>query len=176
MPRRQSDPDNYETFTCETCGKKTTKRKRRGKVWKFCSNACAAKHTKTVRHYVVRESDMVLDSSFEMLFAGVAIFLKVSIERVDRSSAIGVDLGDREVVYAPDFHLPALGLWVEVKGHEGDEHHDDRWAAWREQCGPLAILKREDLDELRSLDHDGFLARLTELAGPVEVPVAPAKG
>lgn len=137
--KRQPDPANYVTFTCQTCGKEVNRRRKQG-YQKFCSNECAAKHTKTKKHYMARDTDVVLDSGWEMLFYGLCMFKKVPCDRVDRSQAIEYAPGHW---YAPDFHLPSLGLYVEVKGLE-DEDDPVKWASWPS----LVILDRDRLDVL----------------------------
>lgn len=170
QPKRQADPANSRTFTCQNpaCGKEVTRHNSYGRgAAKFCSIACSNKVTKVKRHYVLRDSDVVLDSGWEALFWGLCMFLKVAVERVDRQTV--VELGPKSH-YAPDFWLPAVGVWVEVKGLE-DDGDAARWAAWREQRGPLVIVEREVLDGLRrSPTADGFeeslrvLSQLTELS------------
>lgn len=161
--KRQADPANHITIECQNpaCGKTITRYRKYGKGHlRFCSNACSNKMTKTVRHYVARDLDMVLDSGWEVLLAGTCFFLKVPIERVDRSTA--VELGPKSH-YAPDFWLPTAAVHVEVKGQEGPEDAG-RWAAWRAQRGPLVVLGRDELDELRRAHSDViFLAILQEL-------------
>ena len=137
--KRQPDPANYVTFTCQTCGKEVNRRRKQG-YQKFCSNECAAKHTKTKKHYMARDTDVVLDSGWEMLFYGLCMFKKVPCDRVDRSQAIEYTPGHW---YAPDFYLPSLGVYVEVKGLE-DEDDPVKWASWPS----LVILDRDRLDVL----------------------------
>jgi hypothetical protein len=143
--RRPRDPSRWATKTCQTCGEDFEIRTSSRSSGKFCSNACAAKHTKRVRHYVCRESDMVLDSTWEMLFAGLCGFDKIPCERYDRTNAIEWTDGHW---YAPDFWLPGLETAVEIKGIEDDDD-PERWEVWRivtEQR--LLVLGRSDLDQL----------------------------
>ena len=145
---RQPDPTKQITFTCGTCGKEVTRWKGYGSTVsgkRFCSNQCAARHTKTVKHYVSREMDMVLDSTWEMLFAGLCGWHKIAVARLDRAEAIEWEKGHW---YAPDFVLVDQGLAVEVKGHE-DAEDQGRWDAWREQVGPLTVVDQELLNTLR---------------------------
>lgn len=162
--KRQADPENYFTFTCENpaCGKSVTRRKSYAKgSKKFCGNACAQKVTKRVKHYVVRDCDMVLDSGWEMLFAGLCMFRKVAVERVDRESIVERAPGRH---YAPDFMLTALDppLWVEVKGLEDPEDRE-RWDAWRLHRGWLAVVDHEVMEMLLA-GGDDLEARLIEVA------------
>lgn len=147
--KRQPDPANYVTFDCGTCGKSVTRPRDYGSSIsgkQFCSNACAAKHTKVVKHYVVRETDMVLDSTWEMLFAGLCGFLKIPIERYDRKR--GVEWTATGLWYAPDFWMPTLGLAVEVKGLEDDDD-PEKWRTYRRERGALAVLSQSKLEALR---------------------------
>lgn len=145
--KRQRDPSKWVIRTCETCGEDFEFRVNSKNQGRFCSNACAAKHTKVVRHYVVREADMVLDSTWEMLFAGLCGFGKVPCERADRSQAIEWDAGHW---YCPDFYLPTLDTYVEVKGLEDDEDAE-RWDAWRlVYQRRLLVLDWYALDQMRS--------------------------
>jgi DNA-binding CsgD family transcriptional regulator len=150
MPVRQKNPDNYITFDCSTCGKTVTRLRSYGSSvspgMRFCSNECATKHTKTVKHYVARESDMVLDSAWEMAFAGICGLLGIPTLRMDRERAVEWAPGQW---YAPDFDLPGLRLAVEVKGVQADDD-EAKWAAWSASKGPLVILFREHLDALRT--------------------------
>ena len=149
--KRQKDLSKWVTFNCETCQKETTKRVSSGNKNRFCSNACAAKHTKTVRHYVCRESDMVLDSTWEMLFAGLMGFLKISCERFDRTQAIEWR-DDRW--YAPDFlvTIDNQAIAVEVKGLE-DEDDSERWVAFLAAYPNLGLVVL-DRARLNILLHD----------------------
>lgn len=143
--KRQKDETKWVTFNCQTCGEETTKRLSSGNQNKFCSNTCAMKHTKTVRHYVCRESDMVLDSTWEMLFAGICGFDRIHCERYDRARAVEWKPGQW---YAPDFWLPKMSTAVEIKGLEDDED-PERWDLWRLTTQQrLLILDRDALDQL----------------------------
>ena len=159
-PRRQKDPDKWGTYTCETCGEEFVRLKANRNAKKFCSNDCARRHTRTTRHYVLRDSDVVLDSAWEGLFYCTVTFLGTPVERFDRSQAIS---WGEDRTYGPDFYLPALNLYVEVKGVE-DPEDQERWSAFRDQVGPLAVLRREDLDALRRADRDGAVDLLGRAA------------
>lgn len=146
--KRQPDPTKQITFNCATCGTEVTRWRGYGATVsgrRFCSNTCAAKHTKRVRHYVAREDDMVLDSTWEMLFAGVCGFLKVPVARLDRAEAVQ---GPGGGWYAPDFVLTVPGVAIEIKGYD-DGGQRGGWDTWREQVGPLVVVDRDLLDALR---------------------------
>lgn len=143
--KRQKDPDNYVTFNCLNCGKEVTRLKNYGGnlAQKYCSNECSAKHNRTKQHVVVEDA-MVLDSPYEALFYGFMRLRKIPCERADRNLALSVNGSGW---YCPDFYLPDLDLWVEVKGFEDD---DDRlrYDVWRLPGRKLAVLRRQELDVL----------------------------
>lgn len=159
---RQKDPDNWVSFECQTCGKTTERRKSVPGPRKFCSNECATKHTKTVKHYAVRESDMVLDSTWEALFVGQCGWFKVECRRFDREGVIEWRPGQW---YGPDFVLPELGVTVEIKGVE-DPDDRAKWDAFREKVGPLAVIDKVVLQEIRMIDtREGFVEIVTRVSG-----------
>lgn len=138
QPKRERDPKNYVTFDCETCGKETTRYRKYGNgANRFCSNECAAKWTRKVRHIGIKDADVVLDSGWEALVWGWATFCKLPIERVDRTLAVPVGDG----WYAPDFRID--GEWVEVKGLEGDDD-PARWLAWEARHGKVVWVFDQD--------------------------------
>jgi transposase len=154
---RQPNPDNHVTFDCETCGKSVTRYKKYGDgALRFCSNACASKHTKTVRHYVARDQDMVLDSGWEVLFTGTCYYLKVPVERYDRAQAIEWSPGHH---YGPDFYLPNDKIYIEVKGAQTYED-PQKWAAFRAAGHTLAVLDGDALDLVRRADNREILLAL----------------
>lgn len=159
--RRQKDPENYLTFECLGCGISVTRRKKQS-VHKYCSNACAAKHTKVKKHYALKDLEIVFDSSYECLFYGLCMLHKIPIERYDRAKGIAWKDG---AWYAPDFYLPQLDMAIELKGFE-DADDPRRWAAYREQRGPLAVLDGEALREHLGamVTRDGLLAVLWDAA------------
>jgi len=156
---RQANPDNYVTFNCLGCGEEITRYKKYGKGYnKYCSNECAAKHTRTKQHIVVDDA-VVLDSGYEALFWGLCSLWKLPVERADRSLAVRVG---EDGWYCPDFWLPTLGLYVETKGFEDDDDRA-RYAAWQDAGYRLRVLDRDDLLQvvsselflsLRSSDED----------------------
>lgn len=143
--KRQKDPANWQDFTCLNCQKKFTLPKSYTSAGKYCSNECAAKHTRVKQHIVVEDA-IVLDSPYEALFYGLLRLWKIPVERADRSEAVKVGGNGW---YCPDFYLPDLKTWVEVKGYE-DEDDRARYAAWRAEVHKLAVLRREELDVLRT--------------------------
>ncbi len=158
--KRQADPTKQITFACGTCGKEQTRPRAYGSTIsgkRFCDRYCAAKHTRTVKHYVAREMDMVLDSGWEMLFAGLCYWHKVEIIRVERSLAVTTPDGS---TYAPDFLVDGA-TWVEVKGHDDGSQHEG-WGIWREQVGPLVVVDGPRLNLLRLARPFEFLATITK--------------
>jgi hypothetical protein len=147
--KRAEDPTRHVTITCqnEKCGKEIKRYKGYGNgALKFCSNACAQKHTKTRRFYAVEDFDIVFESSWETLFWGLCAFLKVPIERYDRGNGVA---WSESGWYAPDFWLPFPGVAIEVKGQEGPED-EAKWQAFREQREQrLIVVDRPLLDRLR---------------------------
>lgn len=140
---REKDPENYLTFTCLGCGDAVTRLKKYSTYTKYCSNACAAKHTKAKLHIVV-DNAVVLDSGYEALLWGLCSAFKVPIERYDRTGGVEWREGGW---YAPDFLVSCHGrqVAVETKGLE-DEHDQERWAAFRAQSGvPLVVLTQKEL-------------------------------
>lgn len=138
--KRVADPDNHVTFNCQNCDTEVTRRKGFG-YQKYCSNACAAKHTKVKKHYTV-DGTTVLDSTWEVLFWGLCGFSKISIERFERED--GVSWKDQGW-YAPDFWLPVLEVAIEVKGRERG-HDRTKWEVFNQR---LIVVGREELDMLR---------------------------
>jgi hypothetical protein len=161
--KRQPDPENYVTFACENCGTEVTRRKTYGNGYtKYCSNACAKRHTKTRRNIVIRDGDTVLDSSWEALVWGLCCYRKIPIERFDR--AAGVEWREDQW-YAPDFILPTVGTALEVKGQQDPEDHL-KWQAYRDQQGGLVVIDEPALEALLRVSSDkiALVAQLRELA------------
>lgn len=141
--KRAENPDNWVTFECQTCGKEVRRRRSAGGARKFCSNECAAKHTKTVRHYMARDSDVVLDSTWEMLVYGIFAFHKIDIERFDRAEVVEWEPGHW---YGPDFILPRIGVAIEVKGVE-DPDDRRKWEAFTERTRiPVVAIGRAEIE------------------------------
>lgn len=141
--RKEANPENYLTFECLGCGTKVTRRKKYSTYTKYCSNACAAKHTKTKTHIVVDDA-VVLDSGYEALLWGLCSVYKVPIDRYDRDGGVEWREGGW---YAPDFLVSCHGrqVAVETKGLE-DPEDQERWAAFRGQSDiPLVVLTRKSL-------------------------------
>lgn len=149
--KRQPEPDKYVTFNCLNCDKEVTRYKGYGNGHnKYCSNTCAQKHTKTRRFYTVEGFDIVFESSYEALFWGLCMVLKLPVERYDREQGVEWKPGQW---YAPDFWLPSLETAVELKGL-ADEDDTARWEAFSEQRGKLKIMYASDLLELVSGKSD----------------------
>lgn len=138
--KRQPDPSKYHTFNCQNCGKEVTRRKsfNHGSA-KYCSNPCAQRHTKKKYHIVLRDDDVLLDSSWEAFFWGACRTAKIPIERFDRQ--YGVQWGT-DGWYAPDFWLPSYRLAVETKGLRDP---DDRlkWVRYRAIKGGLWVIEKD---------------------------------
>jgi hypothetical protein len=150
--KRQADPANTVTLTCLNCMKEFKRPRSQTNAGKYCSNECSAKHNRTKQH-IVLEDAMVLDSPYEALFYGLCRLWKIPCERADRQQAVPVN-GDGW--YCPDFYLPDLQIYVEVKGFEDDDDRA-RCAAWRAVPHELAVLHREELHVLRTRANDGVV-------------------
>lgn len=150
---RRQNSGKTTTYTCRGCTKEfqgwtNTPRE-------YCSRKCFYGRTPTQ----IGVDGVLLDSWWEAALMGVARLLDVPCSRVDRSTLVESDAG----YYAPDVLFPTLGVHVEVKG-QVDPDDTIRWAAWRAQRGPLVVLGRDELDELRRAHSDAiFLAILQEL-------------
>ena len=150
--KKQADPARQVTFNCQGCGKEVTRYRSYGNgSHKYCSNECSAKHNRTKQHIVIEDA-LVLDSPFEALFYGLCRLWKIEIVRADRAEAI--PFGEKGW-YCPDFYLPDLRLYVEVKGFEDDDDRArcDEWRKSRQ----LAVLRREELHVLRTRANDGVV-------------------
>lgn len=159
--KRQADPSNQTTFNCLNCDTEMTRYKGYGKGHnKYCSNACAQKHTKIKKHYGVEGLEIVFDSSYEVFFWSLCQLLKVPVERYDREKGVEWREG---AWYAPDFYLPSYGTSVELKGVEDD---DDvaRWEKFEEKVGRLTRLTGQDLRTLIALgtDREKFIRVITK--------------
>lgn len=158
---REKDPENYLTFECLACGTEVTRLKRYSTYTKYCSNVCAAKHTKAKKHIVVDDA-VVLDSGYEALLWGLCSVFKVPIERFPRERGVAWQDGRW---YAPDFLVACHGreIAVETKGFADDED-ETRWTAFREQADmPLVVLAGDTLRSLLGSRED--LLALLGLAG-----------
>jgi hypothetical protein len=141
--KRQRDPENWATLTCQNCNNEFEQRKSSQSYGKYCSNKCAYRHTKTKQHIVVDDA-VVLDSGYEAFFWGLCQLLKVPVERYDREQGVEWREGSW---YAPDFYLPSLAVAVELKGMQNDQD-ETRWECFRQKRGDLAVLLREDLQKM----------------------------
>lgn len=52
--------------------------------------------------------------------------------------------------YFPDFHLPARGRYIEVKGYERDRDH----AKWADFPEPLIVIRRAEIEAIRNGTYD----------------------
>ena len=139
--KKQPKPENHVTFTCQNCQAEVTRPRSWGKgYFKYCSNECARRHTKTRRFYGIEGLDVVFESSWEALFWGLCGFRKLPIERYDREQGVEWQEG---AWYAPDFWLPTLDLAVEIKG-QPDEDDDEKWTAFR-TTRRLAVIGRAEM-------------------------------
>ena len=141
--KRQKDPSKWISFECQNCGKTVEARKNHN-THKYCSNACANRHTKIKKHYGVEGLEIIFDSSYEVLFWGLCMLLKVPIERYDRAKGVEWRPG---CYYAPDFYMPTLNFAVELKGAIDDED-PERWDAFREEQGSLIVLTEAKLRQM----------------------------
>lgn len=107
---------------------------------KYCSRQCYQRHVPTK----VGLNGIVFDSSWESLFYSTTQFLHVPCERFNREECVLLPDGNS---YGPDFFLPTLGLYVEVKGvtRERDPMKWDEFS--REK--PLVILGEEEMSKVR---------------------------
>ncbi len=87
----------------------------------------------------------IIQGGHEAAFIGLCSLRGISFEFFDRADAVRWN-GAEASVYGPDFVLQHHGpLYVDTKGWQQEPR---KWQAFREQRGLLAILRKEDLDEL----------------------------
>lgn len=153
LGRKKDKPD--KVATCLTCGNEFSKPWHYPSAMKYCTNACAQKHTRKKQHIIVDDA-VVLDSAWEALFWGLCYFNKISVERFDRTNAI--EWRPRQW-YAPDFWLPDLELAIEIKGF-ADPEDEQRWKACNEVMS-LVVLGRP---ELGLLQREDFVTTLNNLS------------
>lgn len=151
----QRDPKNWATYTCRNpdCGQTFERRKNSRNAKHYCSLACSNKMTKKKHHIVLRDDDVVLDSSWEGLFYCACKFAKVPIERFDRKYGVQWD-DNLDHWYAPDFWLPEIQAWVdrkgvavEIKGHPDDDD-PAKWAAFRADGWDLVVMDQYRMHHL----------------------------
>lgn len=171
--KRQSDLTKHVTFTCqnETCGKTVTRPRTWGKgYFKYCSNNCARKHTKTTRHFAV-DGVTVLDSAWEVYVWGKLSYLKVPIERYDREKGVP---WNGTGWYAPDLWLPLYSLAVEVKG-QSDTEDPAKWELFRSERGPLVVIDDKVMKHFHEVSDRGDLMELlTSFAAAQAVESVPS--
>lgn len=158
--KRQRDPENWLTRDCQNCRKSFQRPKSYTGSLKYCSIACSQRHTRTSQH-VVAADGTVMDSWWEAALGGVLALRKITFQRNDRSQ--GVEWNGTDTWYSPDFHLPSLEMWVEVKG-QIREVDSIKWKAFREQIGPLAVLDQESLEALLPMSRQEIIDHLSTLA------------
>lgn len=136
---RREESGATTTYTCEFCGKEFqwwTKQPR-----KYCSQEHYMKANKGVPKYGFK--GQVLDSGYEAAFVGLCSVRGIPFEFFDRIEAVEWAPGGW---YGPDFVIRnSDSLYIDTKGWK---EAPAKWAAFREQRGLLAILRKEDLDEL----------------------------
>lgn len=166
--KRQPDLANYITFNCLNCDVEVTRRKKYTQYAKYCSNECSAKHTRTKQHIVVEDA-VVLDSGYEALFWGLCSLWKIPVERADRSQAVPVNGNGW---YCPDFYVPSMNIWVEVKGFEDDDDRT-RYAAWAQAGHHLTVLDRNGLIMMRAAkDERDFRSTLAAIVPASRYPAS----
>lgn len=166
--KKQKDPANYRTFTCLNCQREFTLPRSYTSVGKYCSNECAAKHTRIKQHIVVDDA-VVLDSTYEALFWGLCSLWKLPVERADRSKAVPVNGNGW---YCPDFYVPSMNIWVEVKGFEDDDDRA-RYAAWARDGHHLTVLDRDGLIIMRAAkDERDFRSTLAAIVPASRYPAS----
>ena len=138
---RKRQDEKWVTKTCLNCEVEFELRTSSQSYGKYCSNACAMRHTKTKRHLVMKDSDVLLDSSYEALVWAALMVAKIPVERFDRQH--GVEWGEG-CWYAPDLWLSGQQIAIEVKGALDDDDAA-RWDAYRALNIRLAVLDRTDL-------------------------------
>lgn len=137
--KRQRNEAIWETRVCRACSKPFEFRKTSRNAGLYCSNECAMKHTKTKHHVVLRDHDVLLDSSYEALVWGALRVAKIQVERFDRESGVEWSPGHW---YAPDLWLPQQQIAIETKGWE-DPDDPAKWAAFRSTGVQLLVFGEE---------------------------------
>jgi hypothetical protein len=139
--RRETSGKTIEAECACGCGEKFLTWASRPK--KYISREHWLKANKGVPQYGFEGH--VVQGGHEAAFIGLCSLRGVPFEFFDRSQVVRWN-GSEFNVYGPDFVLQHRGpLYVDVKGWQQEPR---KWAAFREQRGPLAILRKEDLDEL----------------------------
>lgn len=163
--KRQRDESKWETYICRNpnCGKEFERRKNSRNAKHYCSLACSNKMTKTKHHVVLKDDDVLLDSSWEAFFWGACKIAKIPIERFDRERGVEWAPGKW---YAPDFWLPRHLIAIEIKGYE-DDYDQTRWdafsdpgrAAFTDTGRALCVFHREELATVTPAKLAAFLDR-----------------
>lgn len=144
------------TFNCLNCDRGVTRYRKYGNGYnKYCSNACATRHTKTRRFYAVEDFEIVFESSYECKFWADCMIAKIPVERFDRRHGINYDPARPDAWYAPDFWVPTYQTAVEIKGVE-DGLDPIRWGQW---SGKLIVF---DVEEMTTLSPESLRQQLDE--------------
>jgi hypothetical protein len=159
--RRQRDESKWTTSKCGWCGIEFEHRASSHR--QFHNQACARRGLKV--HQNIKTIDdqtehvIVLQSSYEALFWGLAKISKVRIERFDERFLIPWDKSNDLSNYDPDFWLPQYEVAVETKGVPRANMHA-QWAAYRATGRLLVVLFKEDL---RKLSGENFSESIQSL-------------
>jgi DNA invertase Pin-like site-specific DNA recombinase len=136
---RREESGATTTYTCGFCGKEFQWWTRQPR--KYCSQEHYMKANKSVPKYGF--NGQVLESGYEAAFVGLCSLRGIQFEFFDRIEAVEWAPGGW---YGPDFVIRSTdSLYIDTKGWKDATQ---KWQAFREQRGPLAILRKEDLDEL----------------------------
>ena len=143
---------------------------------KFLTWACRPKKYISREHWLKANKGVpqygfeghIVQGGHEAAFIGLCSLRGISFEFFDRSQVVHWN-GEEVNVYGPDFVLQHHGpLYVDVKGWQQEPR---KWGAFRAQRGPLAILRKEDLDELFLLPTAaGVLAAIRAKAAELARP------
>jgi DNA invertase Pin-like site-specific DNA recombinase len=136
---RREESGATTTYICEVCDKEFQWWTRQPR--KYCSQEHYMKANKRIPKYGFH--GQVLDSGYEAAFVGLCSVRGIPFEFFDRIEAVEWAPGGW---YGPDFVIRnGESLYIDTKGWK---EAPQKWRAFREQRGPLAILRKEDLDEL----------------------------
>ena len=127
------------TYTCGFCGKEFQWWTRQPR--KYCSQEHYMRANKGMPKYGF--DGHLLESGYEAAFVGLCSVRGIPFEFFDRIEAVEWAPGGW---YGPDFVIRnGDSLYIDTKGWKSTPQ---KWQAFREQRGHLAILRKEDLDEL----------------------------
>lgn len=107
----------------------------------------------------VKYKDILLDSQWEVDFA---IWLdKNGIIWERPNTGFEYDYKDKKHIYYPDFYLPQLDIYVEVKGYKR-ERDEYKWKSLTN----LLIIKHKEIKDIR-LNKFNLLSILNNKFGPL---------